>query len=195
MAESAPAKMVRRGDYVLDCGAHVGIFTHQALQLGARTVVAIEPEPVNRECLRRNFREEIASGRVIVVPKGVWSSHGVLTLSLGVDNSGANTGVLPGGSGAIQIPVTTIDDLVRDLTIPRVDYIKMDIEGAEREALRGAAATLRTFRPRVLAENHRPDDMLVLPGLLRQAHASYAAVCGPCVIQRGLLVPHVVFYD
>src|SRR5271169_1384476 len=43
---------VQPGDVVLDCGANVGVFTHEALADGARLVVAIEPAPENVECLR-----------------------------------------------------------------------------------------------------------------------------------------------
>ena len=48
---------------VLDGGAHVGVYVREALDRGARLVVAIEPAPANVECLRRNFPEEIADGR------------------------------------------------------------------------------------------------------------------------------------
>jgi hypothetical protein len=44
-------------------------------------VVAIEPSPANLECLRRNMSREIASGRVIVYPKGVWDREDVLALN------------------------------------------------------------------------------------------------------------------
>ena len=61
---------VRKGDVVLDCGTHVGVFVKKALDRGARLVVAIEPAPINLMCLRRNFQNEIDEGRVIVYPKG-----------------------------------------------------------------------------------------------------------------------------
>jgi len=57
---------VRAGDIVLDCGANVGVYVREALDAGAKLVVAIEPGPENLECLRRNFMTEIAAGRVIV---------------------------------------------------------------------------------------------------------------------------------
>ena len=71
---------VRGGDIVLDCGAHVGVYTRKALKAGARLVVAIEPAPVNVECLRRNLSEEISAGRVILYPKGVWDKEELLPL-------------------------------------------------------------------------------------------------------------------
>ena len=42
-------------------------------------------------------------------------------------------------AGKVEVPVTTLDKIVEELRLPRVDFIKMDIEGAEREALRGAS--------------------------------------------------------
>ena len=194
--ETNPDGLVRKGDVVLDCGAHVGVFTHKALRLGARKVVAIEPDPVHIECLRRNFADEIAAGRVIVVPKGVWSSESTMKLFLGTANSGMNSLVFRHRGGTVEVPVTMIDTLVRDLQLARVDYIKMDIEGAEREALKGALETLRRFRPRLMLDSyHLPDDMAVLPAVVRRAHPDYLLTCGPCEEQSARVVPHVIFLE
>jgi len=190
---------VRPGDIVLDCGAHIGVFTASALAGGAGRVVAIEPDARNLECLRRNFSREIAAGRVIVVPKGVWSEEKTLTLFAGAENSGMNSVIENQGAGRTEILVTTIDKLVRELGLPRVTYIKMDIEGAEREALKGAVDTLRRYRPRLMLDSyHRPDDMQVLPGILRSVHADYRLACGPCqphTLQSASFVPHVTHYE
>jgi len=198
MAEDKATYPVQKGDVVLDCGAHVGVFTNKALQLGAGKVIAIEPDPVNVECFRRNFAAEIAAGRVVVVPQGVWSAPKTITLFFGLGNSGMNSMVARPGAGSIEVPVTTIDNIVQTLILPRVDYIKMDIEGAEREALAGAMETLKKFRPRLMLDSyHRPDDMQVLPVILRRAHPDYNLSCGPCEpsnYDRTRLVPHMTFY-
>jgi len=195
MAELNPDKVVRAGDTVIDCGAHVGVFARFAFRRGARRVVAVEPEPINLECLRRNFRDEIADGRLIIVPQGVWSAPGTMSLYLGTPNSGMNTMVFASEGQQIQVPTTTIDLLVSQLGLSKVDYIKMDIEGAEREALRGALETLRRFRPVLMLDSyHRPDDMTVLPRVIRAAHDDYSFACGACEFQHGKLVPHVTFY-
>src|SRR5689334_25347188 len=89
-----PNEQVHEGDVVLDCGAHVGVFTHFALQRGASKVVAIEPDPVNLECLRRNLKKEIEAGKVVLYPKGVWSSDTTLVLHEGSENSGMNSVVV-----------------------------------------------------------------------------------------------------
>ncbi|MGH9718748.1 MAG: FkbM family methyltransferase [Bryobacteraceae bacterium] len=193
------ANSVRKGDVVLDCGAHVGVFTYMALQAGAEKVVAIEPDPVNRVCLQRNFMQQIADGRVVVVSKGVWSAEGALKLFLGAENSGTSSIVLDQGAGNVEIEVTTIDKLVESLKLSKVTYIKMDIEGAEREALKGAVETLKRFKPRMMIDSyHRPDDMQLLPGLIRGANPAYNMVCGPCqprALKSDEYTPHVVYYE
>jgi hypothetical protein len=64
---------------------------------------------------------------------------------------------------------------VSELRLPRVDFIKMDIEGAEQKALAGAAATLRAFRPRMaLAAYHNgARDLVALPETARRSQPAY----------------------
>jgi len=181
MGRMNPAEAVQQGDTVIDCGAHVGTFTADALARGARRVVAIEPDATNLECLRRNFAREIAEERVVLVPKAVWSEEKMLKFTISDANSGKGSAVLDSGNRQVEVPATTIDTLVRELGIEKVDYIKMDIEGAERHALRGGLGTLTRDRPVLLLESyHLPDDAVVLPRVVRQAHTDYREVCGPC---------------
>jgi len=141
---------VQPGDIVLDCGANVGVFTKEALARGAKLVVAIEPGPENVECLRRNLSAEIAQGRVIVYPKGVWDKEDVLALSVDAKNSARDSFMnIPGATGKVNVPLTTIDLLMAELKLPRADFIKMDIEGAEQKAILGARQTIAKYRPRM----------------------------------------------
>jgi FkbM family methyltransferase len=188
---------VRAGDIVLDCGANVGVYTKEALESGAKLVVAIEPAPENLECLRRNFSNEIAAGRVIVYPKGVWDKDDYLTLNIAPDNPAADSFVIrPEASHPGQkLPLTTIDKLVAELRLARVDYIKMDIEGAEQQALIGAGKTLAKFKPRLaLSTYHRPDDPERIPTLVRQARPGYKMECGPCAYANGIIRPDVLYF-
>jgi FkbM family methyltransferase len=151
----------RAGDIVLDCGANVGVYTRIALDAGAAKVVAIEPAPENVRVLRTNFEREVAEGRVVVYLKGVWDKEDMLPRTIDPSNSAADTFVLPRGQGAkVQmLSVTTIDKIVAELGLERVDFIKLDIEGAERRALAGARATLAHYRPRMaVCVYHHKDD-------------------------------------
>lgn len=185
---------VRPGDIVLDCGANVGVYTRHALNRGAKVVVAIEPAPESLECLRRNFRKEVSERRVIIYPKGVWNEDAELQLS--VSNALASTAssvVLDRGHTGPTILLTTIDQIVEELKVARVDFIKMDIEGAERQALQGALRTVAEFRPRMaIAVEHRPSDPDEIPTLVKKLWPDYNLECGPCVNVNGSLQPDVL---
>jgi FkbM family methyltransferase len=182
-------RAVQAGDVVLDCGADIGTFTRTALGHGAGTVVAIEPSPAKEPCLRRNFEKEIAAGRVIVVAKGVWNEESTLKL---YDESGSV--VDRRGTGGVEVQLTTIDKLVADLKLPRVDFIKMDIEGAEKQALAGAHDTIVKFRPRMsIATEHLFDDAVAIPRTIRDIVPDYKLVCGPCEWADGHIRPQTVY--
>jgi FkbM family methyltransferase len=184
------------GDVVLDCGANIGLFTRKALDAGARRVIAIEPSPEIVECLRRNHAREIASGRVTVVTEGVWDSEGKVTFQIDDENRGAdrfNTGKTEGRT--LQLPVTTIDALVARLGLERVDFIKMDIEGAEARALRGARSTLGRFRPRMaLAAYHKKDDGVTLPREAQAGNPGYSYECGLCQVEWNATVRPIMLF-
>jgi hypothetical protein len=72
------------------------------------------------------------------------------------------------------VTTVTLDDLVGERGLERVDFIKLDIEGAEVNALEGAANTLRRHRPRLaIAAYHRNDDLTRIPVTLRQMGPNY----------------------
>lgn len=196
MEKASPDRQVKPGDTVIDCGAHVGVFTDSALRRGAAKVIAFEIDPVNLECLRRNFVKEIADRRLIIVAQGVWSSETTMNFTISNQNSGRGSLVIQGfGTTTIPVPLTRIDVALKDLGIERVDFIKMDIEGAEREALAGAAETLRRFKPTLaLDAYHLPDDPTVLPRIILAANPAYTATCGPCERFVDAYKPHVLYY-
>ena len=188
---------VQPGDIALDCGANIGVWTRAALARGAKLVVAFEPAPENIECYRRNYREEIAAGRVILVPKGVWDKEDVLLLKRDPNNSAADSFVLlKDGSQGVQAPLTTIDKVVEELKLPRVDYIKMDIEGAEARALMGAQSTIARYHPRLsISTEHLPDDPVKIPAVIRKLWAGYQMACGPCLETKdGHVRPDVLYF-
>jgi FkbM family methyltransferase len=190
-------KDVQKGDVVLDCGANVGVFTRVALDRGASKVVAIEPAPENIECLRRNYKDEVASGRVVIVPKGVWDKNDLLTLNVDPNNTAADSFVISreGLNPTIKVPLTTIDELVADLHLSRVNYIKMDIEGAEPNALTGAHDTLKKWKPRMsISAYHQPDHPVRIPQIILATRSDYQMECGPCEEANGHIRPDVLYF-
>jgi FkbM family methyltransferase len=188
----------RKGDVVLDCGANIGVFTRKALAAGARLVVAIEPTPLTLVALRRNFEREIAEGRVVVVPKGVWNRVDTLELATeGEGNSVGNSLVLGRDlTNKIKVPLTTIDLLAAELHLDRVDFIKMDIEGAEKQALSGATETIRRFRPRMaIASEHLPDDFTAIPQTVKGIWSGYEVTPSSCKDDFSTVQPEVLLFE
>jgi FkbM family methyltransferase len=167
------AAKVRPGDIVFDVGAHLGTFSRFALDRGAAKVVMFEPMPVNARCLERTFAPDIAAGRAVLVEAAVWRRQG--TLSFAVEGPGTMGRVDASAAPSdVTVRATTFDRTIQELKLPRVDFVKMDIEGAERHALAGGREMLQRSRPRMaICIYHMPDDAIVIPRLVLQANAQY----------------------
>ncbi len=191
-----PLVHVRRDDVVIDCGAHIGGFTRVALQAGARLVVAIEPERANLLAFRRNLEQELKNSRVILVPKGVWERAGKLSLHL--SNTGDSHSIIfaQKGPGDAEIEVTTLDALAQELGLERVDFIKMDIEGSEANALRGARQVLERWKPRMaLSSYHLKGDPATLCALVWGVRSDYLVTTKDLIkAPHGATVPKVLFF-
>lgn len=188
---------VHAGDIVLDAGANIGVFTRKALQSGAKLVIAIEPAPENVESLRRNFAAEIAADRVRVEAVGVWDAESELSLNIDPDTSTRNgfVGTFGAVAATVKVPVLTIDALVLRNHLEKVDFIKLDIEGAEKRALAGAAVLLSRSQPRLaIATEHLDDDAAAIPALIRGRYPQYKLVCGPCVDMKTFARPDAIYF-
>jgi FkbM family methyltransferase len=169
-----PSAHVSRGDIVIDCGAHIGGFTRMALRAGARMVVAIEPEKANIIAFRRNFAEELKSGTVILIEKGVWNKAGRLSLHLSNTGDSHSVAINQNAGKDQSIEVTTIDFLMTSLKIPRVDFIKMDIEGAELNALQGSRQAMKRWHPRLaISSYHKKGDPSAICAFIWEAQPNY----------------------
>ena len=183
----------------MDCGANVGVFVREALEHGAATVVAVEPSPLNLECLRRNFADEIASRRVVLIDRGVWSAEGTLSFvhsSNTLRDRFVAVAEAARGEELLQVGVTTIDRLRDTLGLARVDFIKMDIEGAEQQALAGAQDTIGRDHPRMtIATYHRQDDFPEIARLVRRAWPECRVTDGPCTSTFGHVQPETLYFS
>ncbi|MGB9611424.1 MAG: FkbM family methyltransferase, partial [Bryobacteraceae bacterium] len=98
------------------------------------------------------------------------------------------------------IELTTIDDLVNQLGLERLDAIKMDIEGAEVRALRGARRTIQRFRPQLAVATEHTHDVVQnnrnVIETMRQIAPDYRPRCGYCMLRNGLrrIVPETLYF-
>jgi FkbM family methyltransferase len=185
-----PRAHVQPGDVVLDVGAHLGAFARYAFHRGASVVIGVEPDPRNVACLKQTFAEEIRQGKFRLVEAAASDSQGSITLFQHPDSSMSRIvqrnlrdwekrvfrpwNQLGTAPRSITVPAVTLDSVIAQMGAQRVDFIKMDIEGAERLALAGGQKILERFAPRmVLCIYHREDDPVVLPQLARQLQPRY----------------------
>jgi FkbM family methyltransferase len=192
---------VRNGSVVLDCGANIGAFTRKAVADGASLVVAIEPAPQNRECLSRNVAEHIKTGRVVIYPKGLWDQEGVLSLNMDIQNPLRHSTVTDRGwNTATEIAVTTIDRLVSEMGLAKVDFIKMDVEGAELRALAGGRETIIRHKPALAIAVEHGSDLIAnaraVIDLISGTVSGYRWDCPYCSeLGDGLIFPEVLVFE
>jgi len=87
--------------------------------------------------------------------------------------SGGASAIAEGASGTL-VKVTTLDRFVEANKLPRVDFIKMDVEGHELKVLEGAHETIKTFKPSLaLSAYHRGDDLIKLTKFLLKLNPHY----------------------
>ncbi len=162
------------GDVVLDCGANLGVFSVYAASRGCR-VYAFEPNQEVGEYIRGH--SALNGGRIELVQAALSDVAGTIDYYVN-DAAFCNLNTIMGSrerSGhALSIPATTVDEFVQERGLSRLDFIKADIEGAERLMLQGARRSLRRFTPKLsLYAEHFADDPEVLGALIREANPAY----------------------
>jgi FkbM family methyltransferase len=176
---AAPAARPREGDVALDVGGCWGeTALWMATLVGASgRVHCFEPSRSNLGLLADNLERNPAMAARVSVhaePLGgrageqVWFEDAIAASTKAYDSAEEAR------AGAIPMTTDTIDAMVARGALDRVDFIKMDVEGAELEILKGATHTLRTQQPRLaLATYHRPDDIAVFPAFVASLGLEY----------------------
>jgi len=133
---------------------------------------------------------------VVLVEKGVWDKSGSLSLHVSQTGDSHSVTIPQNGSKDEKIEVVTIDSLIQQLKLPRVDFIKMDIEGAEQNALKGAGHVLSKWRPRLaISSYHQKGDPAAICAIVWAFQPNY--LIGSKDFQagaKGIGSPKVLFY-
>jgi FkbM family methyltransferase len=124
---------------VFDVGANVGDWTQNALRAGAGHVHAFEISPATSAGLAQRYAGDT---RVTVNTFGLSSAAGTVTIHHYPDHPALTT--------AIDVPVRTGDDYVAEAGVDRIDFMKVDVEGAEEHVLAGFAKTFERSAVRVV---------------------------------------------
>lgn len=147
-------RTIAPGAIVLDVGANIGAVTlGLARQVGdTGHVHAFEPAPPNRRRLEANLALNPAlAKRITLHPLGLGDRAATLHWHEEPGNPG-NGWLRASGAGGIPVAVRALDEVTHELGLPRLDFIKIDVEGMEDAVLRGAAGTLRRWKPALYFE-------------------------------------------
>lgn len=139
---------INQDDIIMDVGAAEGLFSIPLIDK-AKYIIIIEPNPDYFSKLQEIFKN---IDKVSLVNKGVWNKIEKRKIKL----EGWSSNIL--ASRTIEIYTDTIDNIANNLGFRKIDFMKMDIEGAEIEALQGADFILNNTDKIVVAAYHpRPD--------------------------------------
>jgi FkbM family methyltransferase len=152
---------IKKGDVVLDVGACHGEYTLPALGLGAEKVIAWTPEEYAPR-LRDNLQANDWENRCIILEKGLWNKKGFLRSNYPhmpvfsetcPEQSREEIAKYFNPENLFYFEVETLDSSIA-MQEKHIEWIKIDVEGAELEVLQGGEALLKKYQPTLLIENH-----------------------------------------
>ena len=134
---------IREEDTVIDVGAHVGVFTLKiARKVKRGLVIAIEPHPFNYRLLMNNVEFNKLTN-IKALRLALSSFNGVVKLYLSNRSGTHSLRFRKNSSKYLEVQAKTLDTIIEELNISKVDLIKIDAEGAELEIIRGAKNTVK----------------------------------------------------
>lgn len=150
-------KLIKPKSVFIDIGAHVGYFSLLALNINC-TVYAVEPSSINFDCLKENIGE-----RAHLYNAAAYSETKTGWLYKSSINSGDHRLKIINGNDKEEVKYIRVDDIV---TV--ADVVKIDVQGAEREALKGMTKLIDRckpvlhieYSPRHLSQWHEPKELI-----------------------------------
>lgn len=134
-------RIVRKGATVIDIGANIGWYSLLSAKIGAERVIACEPDADNLHLFKKSIATNGFRG-IFCYELCVAANEGYATLYLADRMSGSNSIVRRPVGEKIHVRCTTLDRIVKEQKLQRIDLIKIDVEGAEPEVITGASKAL-----------------------------------------------------
>lgn len=173
------SKFHKKNGIIIDVGANIGnhsIFFGKVLQA---EIIAIEPEPHNTFFFDFNIRINKLNKQVTLLETAVGEINGSICIEMNVRNNYGSFTAKPNANPnsspvsdpmAIEVPVKTIDYLLinNNVNLENISIIKLDVEGMEVEALRGALSVIKKSLPAIAVECFRHEDLINIEKILKQ---------------------------
>jgi FkbM family methyltransferase len=154
------SQYLRHGNTVMDIGANIGLFAVVMGRTIGQTgvVIAFDPVPNNIVRLKSNLNENGISAEA-VYELALGSANELMELKMSDDTAYASMHKVEYGFGngqVIQVSVKRLDDVWHERGRPMISFIKMDVEGAELEIIKGGVEMLTQCHPTMLIEANTP---------------------------------------
>ena len=164
---------IKEGETVVDVGAGTGSWSLPAASMGANTI-AFECDSSRVFALKANVACN-PTMQMVIDPRGLYSRE----CELGMDTNSSSVMLQLGYQPQQRVRMTTLDKFYSDYTnLDRLDWLKIDVEGAELHALSGATNTISKYKPKIIVECHTH----IIPGIdglvlshINRAHPFYKA--------------------
>ncbi|MDR3128781.1 MAG: FkbM family methyltransferase [Tannerellaceae bacterium] len=168
---------VKQGDVVIDAGAWIGDFSAYSAAKGAMSY-AFEPLEQTFQALCKTA--EFYTGSIHPIQKGLGAKTQELIITSSKEMLDSGSSIVMKNEHHVKeekIVVTTLDQFVAENNLSKIDFIKADIEGAERDMLRGASHVLKTFAPKLaICTYHLSDDPQVLEQIILDINPNYKVI-------------------
>lgn len=160
------AEQVSSGGWIVDAGANIGL-TALEFSRKADRVIAIEPNPPSVARLRRNL-ELNGVTNVEIVEAAVGAQAGQVTFHQSRSSTLSSASMIPPHhTRSFTVSQTTLDSIWEEAGRPAVTLVKLDIEGGELDALRGAGNLIESQKPAILLEALTVHELEPIVELLR----------------------------
>jgi FkbM family methyltransferase len=139
---------IKSGDVILDAGANNGYVSLYFSKMAGPSgkVYAFEPDSINIAHIRQNIALNPDAGNIAIQNLLLWNENTEVDF-YEAGTVGSSAVWKPEGEKLVKKQAVTIDQWVKENGIGKLDFIKMDIEGAEIEAMEGCKETIRTLKP------------------------------------------------
>lgn len=153
----------------VDIGANIGKYTIKMSKMLKQKgkVIAIEPEPSNLKILKKNIllNNLVRYNNLIVKAVACSDKEGIFNLYLNKEHEGSHS-LSRKTENKIKVKLEKLDSIIKKLKLKRVDLIKIDVEGAELEVLKGAKNTIKKYKPKIIFECQSPKSMETVQNIL-----------------------------
>ncbi|MFH1520143.1 MAG: FkbM family methyltransferase [Candidatus Micrarchaeota archaeon] len=163
---------IEKNDTVVEIGGHIGIFTVLAARMAPQgKVYTFEPNPDNFQMLGTNLAMNRV-GNVIARQEAVSDTSGSVSLYLDHRNTGGHSIHQSDNTGTgITVRTTTLADIISQNRLEKIDFLKMDCEGAEYEIFRSVPLEVLAMVRKIAMECHDQGEgrnSRLMVGLLRR---------------------------